>query len=338
MRTFLSNIWRAPCARRTGIKASALLMLAILLLCAGCSAQSSGNGALRDKLLQGVEDARKQSPAPEALAPLGAATPPAETIDLAASPWAEKLEGAWVEVSRFAEPESLSILFFTEDGRVYVGVENYWAMLEGEAISHDAWALENGAPQYIDNTSGDVGRIELDADGALIVKWGNGFSWIYARPDTPRATSLLMGGSYAGYFDLAENVKLAYLLLGEELSGDEAYATIWLNDAVWIDRDDQERIAQYGLEDYFADYDDEYFIVSDDHAWRPLFVMPEETVFCIVSYNDKGDVLHESVDFAAFLELAEERSSEDYEHPLLVYYYDEGTDSIVFAIREVYLA
>lgn len=328
MRIFQSNAWRAPCA---------LLLAALLLLVAGCAGQSDEN-ALRDSFLQGIANGAKPSVPPETgnSGSKGDATPPeAGPADLASSPWAQKLVGSWVAIDPLAEPEFLHIIYIAEDGRIYVSDNAYYAELGYDAMSSDSWTLVNGEPKYIDIESGEIGRIEIDAGGTLVVKWEDGSKWMFGRPDTPRATTLLMGSEY---FYLAENAKLAYLLLGEELSEDERYATVWLNDAVWVDFEDEALIAEYGLEDYFADENEEYFIYTDDSAWRPLLVSRRNAIFCLIRYDDDGEVLWKVLDFAAFLQLVEERSGGDYGEPLLVYYSDEDTNSSIFAIREVYLA
>lgn len=321
-------------ARRTGITRSMLFfMAAVLLLCAGCAAQE--DSALSDSILQGVAGRLKPSASPEAsnTSPKAKRTP---NTGFAAEEWAQKLEGFWVEVGRFAKEEEPLFLYFDEAGRVYVGMDNYDnGLYEGEEPAV-AWAMENDAPQCVDHASGDKGRIELDAGGTLTITWENTFAWALNRPETPLATSFLIKSDYYYMSDLAQNEKFAYMTFGEELSDDEAYITVWLKEAVWVDCEDDELIAQYGLEEAY--FDNDYEIYSgDEFEWQPLFVKPEETIFRIVSYNDDGEVLFgERVDFEPFFEHVQEWERDEERGFMLVHYYDKGTEGIVSSIREQY--
>ena len=323
-------------ARRTGMKKSILFfMAAVLLLCAGCAAQE--DSALSESILQGFANGPKPSApaeAPDTKVAEPDPPPDAGAVDFALGPWIRKLSGFWVEVNRFAEAEEPLFLYFDEAGRVYVGMDNYDNGLDEGEEPAAAWAMENGAPCLIDHASGDKGRIELDVSGTLSVTWQGTFVWVLNRPDTPLATSILMKSDYYYMSDLAQNEKLAYVTFGEELSDDEAYITVWLKEAVWVDCEDDELIAQYGLEE--AHFDNDYEIYSgDEFEWQPLFVKPEETIFRIISYNDDGSFA-ERVDFEPFFEYVEAWESDEDRGPLLVYYYDKGTEGIVSSIREQY--
>ncbi len=319
-------------ARRKGIKKSILFfMTALLLLCAGCAMQD--DNALSESILQGIANGPKPSASP------GAGTPRPKTestpnTNSATAPWAQKLSGFWVEVNRFAEAEEPLFLHFDEEGRVYVGMDNYDnGQYEGEEPA-GAWAMENGAPYLIDHASGDKGRIELDASGTLTITWENTFAWILNRPETPLATSILMKSDYYYMSDLAQNEKLAYVTFGEELSDDEAYITVWLKEVVWVNGDDDELIAQYGLEEAYFD-NDYYIYIGDEFEWQPLFVKPEETIFRIISYNDDG-IFEERVDFEPFFEYVQAWESDEDRGHMLVRYYDKGTEGVISSIREQY--
>lgn len=317
MRMF-RNKWKALCA---------LLLVALLLLCTGCAAQSSGS-ALPESIGQWADTLPSMPPTTNAPGGKATVTPGA---DLAASAWEQRLEGWWVDVDRFAHPKNLLLLYFTQDGYAYDSLQ-YDAMLEGEAVNADTWTLADGELFYTLGINGDRARIAMDGDETLRLEWEDGSpSWTFQRPGTQRATALLMGSDH---FYLVQEPRLSYLLLGEELSDDDRYATVWLNDATWVDIDDEALIAQYGLEDHFEHGSPEYCIYSDDAGWRPMFVLPDETVFCIITYDD--GVTWTTVDFAAFLAFVEEQAGES--GPLLVYYSGEDADGIVYAVRQVYLA
>lgn len=138
-----------------------------------------------------------------------------------------------------------------------------------------------------------------------------------------------------------ETEKMAFVLLGEELSDDKRYATLWFNDVVWVDFEDSELIARYGLEEVFADDNEEYYLYSDDSAWRPVFVMPDGgTNFKVIDWED-DDLPEISISFESFKEILENHfdDDDDYEqNPFLVYYSGEDENSVVLAVREVYLA
>ena len=323
-------------ARRAGMRKSMLFfMAALLLLSAGCAAQD--DNALSESILQGVANGPKPSASAET--PSTSQVEPSPLPDgggVKAASWAQKLNGFWVEVNRFAQAEKPLFLYFDEAGRVYVGMDNYDnGQYEGEEPAA-AWAMENNAPYLIDHASGDKGRIERDASGTLTITWENTFAWVLNRPQTPLATSILMKSDYYYMSDLAQNEKLAYVTFGEELSDDEAYIMVWLKEAVWVNVDNDELIARYGLAE--ANFDNDYYIYSgDEFEWQPLFVKPEETIFRIVSYNDDGEVIFgERVDFEPFFEYVEAWESDEDRGPLLVYYYDKGTEGIVSSIREEY--
>lgn len=138
-----------------------------------------------------------------------------------------------------------------------------------------------------------------------------------------------------------EDEKMAFVLLGEELSDDGRYATLWLNDVVWVDFEDSELIARYGLEEVFEDDNQEYYLYSDDSAWRPVFVMPDGgTNFTVIDWED-DDLPEISISFESFKEILENHfdDDDDYEqNPFLVYYSGEDENGVVLALREVYLA
>lgn len=138
-----------------------------------------------------------------------------------------------------------------------------------------------------------------------------------------------------------ETEKMAFVLLGEELSDDKRYATLWFNDVVWVDFEDSELIARYSLEEVFADDNEEYYLYSDDSAWRPVFVMPDGgTNFKVIDWED-DDLPEISISFESFKEILENHfdDDDDYEqNPFLVYYSGEDENGVVLAVREVYLA
>ncbi len=138
-----------------------------------------------------------------------------------------------------------------------------------------------------------------------------------------------------------EDEKMAFVLLGEELSDNGRYATLWLNDVVWVDFEDSELIARYGLEEVFEDDNEEYYLYSDDSAWRPVFVMTDGgTEFKVIDWDDDWLSLI-PIDFESFREMLENHFDydDDYEQdPFLVYYSGEDENGVVLALREVYRA
>lgn len=135
-----------------------------------------------------------------------------------------------------------------------------------------------------------------------------------------------------------EDEKMAFVLLGEELSDNERYATLWLNDVIWVDFEDSELIARYGLEEVFEGGNTEYYLYSDDSAWRPVFVMPDGgTDFMVIDWED-DDLPEISIDFERFKEILENHFDDYEQDPFLIYYSGEDENDVVFAVREVYLA
>lgn len=338
---FLRNLSKASRARRAGVKKSMLFLAAALLIfSAGCGAQQNENDALREVLRAIGTEVAKATPAADVkkLEDGATPTPLAAETNLQSSSWPQRIAGWWVEVSLFTDPEHPKILYFTEGGRVCRSPDDYDRMVEGEDVDCDAWMLADGKPQYVElgDAAPVYGSIEIGADDVMRIK-GDGIAWEFERNTGLRAITILMN---SGNIYLADGVKEAFILLGEELSEEEQYATVWLNEAVFVDYGDTALIAKYGLEDVFEGDGAEYYVYSDDAAWRPMFVMPDGgTTFQIVDYDEDGYVIYRKVDFEAFKEHVEKWAGygEDGGAPLLVSYSDQGTDGIVFSIREVYL-
>ncbi|MGI5900032.1 MAG: hypothetical protein ACOX8S_08965 [Christensenellales bacterium] len=324
-------------------------IVALIMLClSGCGLlpASGGNAAsddikssLNDKIAEAI--AQSLSPSP-GIGPSASQGPiPSQTPKEAESlhdeddweHWAQMLEGWWVDMSSYGDGDYVQVNYFTSDGTVYLSPEDYWQSLENAAeFDIRQWTLVDGQP-YLIKTEGNTpiyGTIEIDELGGMFVEWqGDDFRY-YERNTSFWATNFLLDGPY---YYLAENARLAWVRFGEDLSTEEGYVTIWVNDVIWVGSYQEDLIKEYGLED--ADFNNDYEIYDTDPNYYPMEIMNDDlTTFRVCGYDGEGFLVSGiRADFIEFKRLVDDQG----ERGMLVYYGGEEGTEYIFSMTEIYV-
>lgn len=280
-----------------------------------------------------MQEGQKQSPASEQ--PATQAPAPKEEDPLLQAEWAQTLTGWWVEVGEVKDPSAPDIYYFSEHGRFFLSEEAYSYSLDGQGLAEwretdggvlyeieAQWALKDGVPYLVehvyypdtDTKTQVYGRIGLDTYGALEIHRVNGAFSRLERTTSPRATEILL---LSDYYYLAENARPAMVKFGEDLSVQEGFITLWVNEV------------ERGVED-----DEEYSTYGEDPSFIPLTVMRDGmTGLRIYVYNEYDFMTTQTVDFETFKEHVETFGEEG----MLARYSPGDAYGYIFAIMEEYM-
>lgn len=346
-------------------------LLALLLACTACAPKAEPGNQLSDAigkaLLEGLAQNNKPAePAPDLEpstkpAPTAASKPTPDPADLAWQEMAANLVGWWVDTNVPSGQMYLDILYFTEDGRVFIDRDSEYdyryLQTYGYAVEYDdpeedyaqyateiTWAVvdkgvvitkqeHDPETDKVTQTFGNITYTGGHNTEYIDITWSDGTLEAYTRASSPYATRLLF--SYEDYHSLAVLDNLAYMRFDKNAKPDkDGFVEVQVKDVVWVDVDDEAAIQQYGLED--EPFDNDYMLYAPPGAeWRTEMIDTNHTLFRIVDYDaDSWDRLVKYKKFRAHVDASYDFYLEDDSGMLVEYAIDEWPIS---AIREVYL-